>query len=76
VGTDTDTDTDTDIDTAIGHRWHWSYIDDIGWISSGEAAAIDPWGDNATEIEPSTTPDEMSSDNPGTAEFDPWADTA
>jgi hypothetical protein len=64
-------------------RLRWSYIDDVGWISPEEAAAIDPWGDNtteaepsATEAEPSTTPDEMSSDSPGTAEFDPWADTA
>jgi hypothetical protein len=62
---------------------HWSYIDDIGWISPEEAAAIDPWGDNpteaepsATEAEPSTTPDEMSSDSPGAAGFDPWADSA
>jgi hypothetical protein len=68
----------TDADSATRPRWHWSHLDDIGWISPEEAATIDPWGDNTTaaelcaEAEPSTIPDEMSSERPGAAGFDPW----
>ncbi|WP_328321100.1 HNH endonuclease [Kribbella sp. NBC_00382] len=65
----------TDTGPAGRPGWRWSYVDDIGWISPEEVAAVDPWGDNTTAAEPPAAAD-IPSGSRGTADFDPWADSA
>jgi hypothetical protein len=64
-------DTSADTNSTARPRWRWSYVDDIGWISPEEAAAIDPWGDNEAQL---PAVDEKTPGSPGTAESDPWED--
>jgi hypothetical protein len=84
------TDASADTTSVVRPRWHWSYIDDVGWISPEEAAVTDPWGDNSTDAEPPhAVPDPPSrptrirsrtNDEPRTtpeeAADDPWGDSA
>jgi hypothetical protein len=60
----------TDITPATRPRWHWSYIDNIGWLSPDEAVAIDPWADNLSKSQPPIA-NEKQSDNHNPAELTP-----
>ncbi|MDX6282465.1 MAG: hypothetical protein QOH03_3536, partial [Kribbellaceae bacterium] len=68
-------DANADTDPAARPGWHWSYVDNIGWICPDEAATVDPWGDNPTQAKPSTAGEKPSA-RPDTTNFDPWADSA